>query len=109
MIDRSWVASPHFGDQFIELIERHAHSALHARGQRAFQGFLAWEELAQRETRSALALLEVSRHDHIADMRHPLIELGEDQPRGRIHLQVPPRKHLRILWVPPEREAIGSS
>ena len=40
---------------------------------------------------------------------HPLIELGEDEPRGRIHFEVPSRKHLWILWVAPEREAIGSS
>ena len=57
----------------------------------------------------ALALLEGSRHDHIADVGHPLVELGEDQPRGRIHLEVAPREHLRILWVATEREAIGSS
>src|SRR3984957_18556642 len=102
-------ASAHFGDECVELIERHPHSALHARRQRAFQGFLAREELVQSETRSALALLKGSRHDHIADVGHPLIELGEDQPRGRIHLEVTPRKHLRILWVASKRKAIGAS
>src|ERR1700733_13444166 len=102
-------ASAHFGDECVELIERHPHSALHARRQRAFQGFLAREELVQSETRSALALLKGSRHDHIADVGHPLIKLGKDQPRGRIHLEVPPRKHLWIPWVTPEREAIGAS
>src|SRR5882757_10027704 len=94
----------HRGDEFIELIERHPHAALHARSHRAFQGFLAREELMQSETSPALALLKVSCHDHIADVGHPLIELGEDQPRGRIDFEISPRKHLWMLWVATERE-----
>ena len=57
----------------------------------------------------ALGLLKAGRYNDIADIGHPLIELGKDQPRGRIDLEVSPRKHLRIFWVPSEHEAIGST
>jgi hypothetical protein len=68
------------GDQYIELVERHTHSLLHPRGERAFQRFLAGEKLMQSKKSSALALLEGGRDYGLTRIAHPLIDLREDQP-----------------------------